>query len=480
MKRLLILPLLLLSMTLGATTYYVKNGGSDAAAGTSDATAWATLAKVNASSFSAGDSILFARGSTFRGQLIMPSSGTAGNHIVIDAYGTGHKPKIFGAKDLSADTDWEIHSGSVWKTTAIAGSASAYVSNYDVANLVFNSDGFCGVRKDALVDLDSQGEWFFNTADSLIYLYSASNPGSYYLNIEAAGCHGETCIRIGNLKHHITIRNIDARYSGNWCIYADRANNVTIEYCDVSWVGGWIAYSNVRQGNGIGAWFDGQRTHDIIIRYNKVSHCYDAGISPQGSGVSFNAYNLDISYNIVINCHYGFETWTTADDTLTNCKVYNNTFAFSGYSWSYAQRPDADNESDVMIWTTDGLHSGVEIKNNIFYGSRTKSLYIKEETVYSGLVLDYNLYYCSVVAITSAGTFTTLANWQTQSSQEAHSVSSDPLLRLGSYRIREGSPAIDAGVDVDLTQDFYGHPVGSSPDIGAVEYGNYVLFYNGK
>jgi len=31
---------------LFATTYYVKNGGNDALAGTSDATAWATLFRV--------------------------------------------------------------------------------------------------------------------------------------------------------------------------------------------------------------------------------------------------------------------------------------------------------------------------------------------------------------------------------------------------------------------------------------------------
>lgn len=476
MRKLLTILLMLVSLSLGATTYYVKNGGSDVAAGTSDATAWATLTKVNASSFSAGDSILFNRGDTFRGQLIVPSSGSDGSPIVIDAYGTGHKPQIFGSKTLNEDTDWEVHSGNVWKSTAVAGATSAYVSNYDIANLVFNNDAFCGHREDALVDVGVQGEWFFNTADSLIYIYSASNPGSYYTHIEVAGNYGETCIRIGNLKHHITIRNIDARYSGNWCIYADRAHDVIVEYCDVSWVGGWYAYSNVRQGNGIGAWFTTDRTYNIIIRYNHVSQCYDAGISPQASGISFNCSDIYIYGNIIENCHYSYETWTTSDDTLTNVGFYNNTCIAAGYSWSYDQRPDAGNDSDVMIWTTEGVHTNVFIKNNIFYGSRNKSLYIKEETVYTPLVLDNNLYDCDVVAITDAGTFTTLSAWQTESSQEASSVDGDVMFRtLGRYALKEGSPAIDAGIDVGLDYDYYGHKITGTPDIGAVEFGRYIM-----
>src|SRR5690348_12141113 len=45
------------------TTYYVSSSaGSDANSGTSSAAAWATVAKVNAQVFAAGDSILFRRG----------------------------------------------------------------------------------------------------------------------------------------------------------------------------------------------------------------------------------------------------------------------------------------------------------------------------------------------------------------------------------------------------------------------------------
>jgi hypothetical protein len=59
-----------------AATYFVKNGGSDAADGLSDANAWANISKVNSTAFSAGDTINFRRGSTWTGTtLVIDSSG---------------------------------------------------------------------------------------------------------------------------------------------------------------------------------------------------------------------------------------------------------------------------------------------------------------------------------------------------------------------------------------------------------------------
>jgi len=88
------------------TTYYVDTSADgDVGAGTSEAAniAWKTITKVNASSFSAGDSILFKRGCTWREQLTIPSSGSVGNPITYGAYGSGDLPKIYGS---TAITSW--------------------------------------------------------------------------------------------------------------------------------------------------------------------------------------------------------------------------------------------------------------------------------------------------------------------------------------------------------------------------------------
>jgi len=47
--------------------YYVSPGGSDAADGLSPASAWKTVAPVNAKDFAPGDQVLFQGGSTFNG-----------------------------------------------------------------------------------------------------------------------------------------------------------------------------------------------------------------------------------------------------------------------------------------------------------------------------------------------------------------------------------------------------------------------------
>jgi len=81
------------------TTYYVDAvAGSDSAAGTTTGTAWRTLAKVNATTFSAGDVIQFKRGQTWTGQLHPLGSGSAGSPITIGAYGSGTaRPTIDGS-----------------------------------------------------------------------------------------------------------------------------------------------------------------------------------------------------------------------------------------------------------------------------------------------------------------------------------------------------------------------------------------------
>jgi len=88
-----------------AATYYVDaTSGSDSNAGTSSGSAWKTVSKVNSSSFSAGDSILFKAGEQWREQLTIPSSGSSGSNITFGKYDTGNNPIINGADVI---TGWE-------------------------------------------------------------------------------------------------------------------------------------------------------------------------------------------------------------------------------------------------------------------------------------------------------------------------------------------------------------------------------------
>ena len=106
MKYLLILLFIIISPVLSATDYYVKNGGSDAANGLTDGTAWANHPWMSSwtaapKTLSAGDVVYMKCGSTWNTQIVVAQSGSAGNHITISSYSTGAKPKIYITSSLS-------------------------------------------------------------------------------------------------------------------------------------------------------------------------------------------------------------------------------------------------------------------------------------------------------------------------------------------------------------------------------------------
>ena len=100
-----------------AKKYYVDaTGGSDANNGLSSLTPWKTIARVNATSFGPGDTILFKGGETFRGSLV-PSSGSTAGYVTYSSYGKWVKPKLLGAYDRSSASDWTDQGGNIWRTS---------------------------------------------------------------------------------------------------------------------------------------------------------------------------------------------------------------------------------------------------------------------------------------------------------------------------------------------------------------------------
>lgn len=97
------LTMLSLASTAWGQIYYVDATlGDNVQDGQSEATAWKTVAKVNATALQPGDTVLFKRGETWREKLVVPSSGTLGAPITFGAYRTGAKPRLDGLTDASA------------------------------------------------------------------------------------------------------------------------------------------------------------------------------------------------------------------------------------------------------------------------------------------------------------------------------------------------------------------------------------------
>ncbi len=109
----------LLDPVISTTAYYVDSSGTgnDSNAGTSPATAWHTVGKVNGFPFPPGTSILFKRGGVWREQLAPAVSGLPGNPIVFDAYGVGAAPILEGSVSAANGPNWTLISGNLWKST---------------------------------------------------------------------------------------------------------------------------------------------------------------------------------------------------------------------------------------------------------------------------------------------------------------------------------------------------------------------------
>ncbi len=110
-----------------ATTYYVNSAhGSDSSSGTTEATAWKTLANV--------DSHVFAPGGTWTGQLHPLGSGLPGDPIVIGAYGSGARPRFVYSR--SSIPNGEIGAAifllnqGYWTIHHVAAYAPAAASNF--------------------------------------------------------------------------------------------------------------------------------------------------------------------------------------------------------------------------------------------------------------------------------------------------------------------------------------------------------------
>ena len=84
-----------IALAAQASTFYVNaRSGADANHGTSPASAWKTLHRVNHAHFLPGDRVLFRSGDVWHGQLAPGSSGSAGDPIVFSRYGKGALPLI--------------------------------------------------------------------------------------------------------------------------------------------------------------------------------------------------------------------------------------------------------------------------------------------------------------------------------------------------------------------------------------------------
>ncbi len=105
-----------LTMQAVAAEYFVDSvDGNDNAAGTSEATAWKTLHKVNSVKVLPGDTVRLRRGGLWR-ETLVPHSGEPGRPVTYTTYGSGVKPILQQSVDCSRAEDWYEVEPGIWST----------------------------------------------------------------------------------------------------------------------------------------------------------------------------------------------------------------------------------------------------------------------------------------------------------------------------------------------------------------------------
>jgi peptidoglycan/xylan/chitin deacetylase (PgdA/CDA1 family) len=270
-----------------AATFYVDaTGGSDTNDGLSAATAWKTVAKVNGSTFTQGDQILFKRGQVWNESLAPPSSGASGNPIVFDAYGTGEAPTLTGYVGLPS-ASWALDSGNVWKTSITSSSF-----NYVLFGWI-GSDGSVGSvwgtkftsGKSALV---APYQFYFSA--NVLYVYSVGNPATYYGSMAAMLMTNGQIVYI-NGKNWLTIQHFKLTYFDTYGVRIGGASD-------------HITIANVYS--------------DGMIPAGTTPHGFYVSASPAPTDIKF--YNVDAHRN-----YNGLRFDGSASGIVVkNCRAYGN------------------------------------------------------------------------------------------------------------------------------------------------------------
>lgn len=276
---------------LGATTYYLSSAGNDSNNGTSQATAWRTIGRLQqvGTSLQPGDQVLFERGGTFSGHFTINSNGSAAQPIVIGSYGSGALPVISGAVNV---TGWTAYQGNIWKasvaqpvkyvhvgvelmtlarypntgwlrvntasTTQLTSSGITQPNgHWNNAELVLRSTNWCyenavvgshtgsSIQFPAIVynpgnygwgfflqnklsELDSPGEWYHDATNGQLYFHAPNNADPNTLQV-LASVH-ENGVEVGWQRQYITIRDLAFRHHKHAGVY-NTGSNVTVTAC---------------------------------------------------------------------------------------------------------------------------------------------------------------------------------------------------------------------------------------------------------
>lgn len=402
-------------------SYYLNSvTGDDLNDGLSETTPWKTITQLqafidaNSPGLVAGDTVYFARQCTFAGNIEIKDSGELGNPITFNAYGTGSKPTIdAGNVDVGGPPGSCI---GCW-----SGRSYITIKNLKLQNAKYYA-----------IDVDTCDNWLVDGCE-----ITDSGVG--------VNCNSNHSIFRNNYIHDLRMVIADGTPDND---YGAIAFNVALStYCTFE-NNQIIDCRAVSPDYGYdGAAFEIWRTvQNCSFLRNYVKNC-DCFMEAGGEG-SDTFSDCVFAYNVIVDCYGGLSQMHLTSGfnigTVNNIAFYNNTFI------------QPYDEAHVAVWFSIGAAptSGQAIyRNNIFVmaGSNNWGMRFGTVTHTNNIIFGVN------IGVTLHAT---------EKNVDPQFVNTGS----GDYHLRVGSPGIDAGANVSLTQDYDGTVVGSSPDIGAFEY----------
>ncbi len=506
--------------------YHVSPRGHDGYPGTADLP-WKTLAKVNSIDLEPGDRVRLEGGKVFKGGLVLEASdaGTREKPVTIGSYGTGRAVieaeetavvvrnaggvvvrdlVLKGARkgdgvrfenDLAGGKKLEFvrienveASGFLRRGIAVDGAAKdkskSGFRDVRISGCVARDNFYYGIQVTGPHDVNSAE--YAHADVSIVDSRAHDNPGDPDYNKNHSGNGIQLGEADGGLIERCVAWNNGAKCGatggGPVGIWAYAANRVTIQYCE--------SYDN-RTGaaavDGGGFDFDGGVSNSVM-QYN-YSHGNDgAGLMVYSfEGAPHRSENNVVRFNVSEddgrNKSYAGIYIGQHGDRVRGVEVYHNTVFVRP---SHRGKPRA-------VWVHDA--EDVLFRNNIFVTEGGATL-VHAEGGLKEVLFQGNAYWASggpFVLSWLGRAHASLGAWRGASKQERLDGKdvgrfADPLLfaagkggkvgdpaklrSLSAYRLRAGSPLIDAGLGVQPMKDMAGLdvPSGRAPDLGAFEW----------
>lgn len=382
-KKITIVLLTFFAVQSYATNYYFSSSSGNDANDGSINSPFKTISKLNGLLLTAGDIILFKKGDTFIGQIVISYSGTVGLPIVYNSYGTGNLPILTASNGSNGIADplstikiigkqyLEFHNLQIENERFDAESGSPNDQAYGIYYQSFKTLPVSKDFEDAVLFKHFR---FSNLVVRNVYSLGSSTTnfdsiytsGIYFIDafvndVIIENCYFTDIERTGIwLRKYVSdaiIRNNKFIDTGGSGTIMSATKRVLYENNLMRFTGSDTDSRMVKRGSGMWVF----NSDDVVAQYNTSQHARGNGDS-SGMHVDYGNSNILFQYNYLEDSAGGFCETLGENDTII---------------WRYNVSVNEGNKSGVnrLLWVSDYA----------FVPMKSTNVYVYNNTIYQGL-----------------------------------------------------------------------------------------------